>query len=707
MDNIDYSNIDFRLNTLYDYVYNENNTECYTIKPISKQNISLIDLKEPEDFDYSSIFTNCSIKFIEYSNSRLHFKRTSDTTYPCTISIGKYDTEKNVDDLSNSALMNIATMYILSELVISDKIKNILLPVMYFDTTIKEINKINENMATALKEQFNDDDKLYCLITEHYFKMESLRTFINNNKDISLEQWKSICFQVLFALYKITERLPKFRHNMLNIDSIKIYKKKENKSSKEMFRLKKDNYEILTAGLEIKITDFDKSYIKGYQSNSDETTNNIISDDENIEINTNNIEEDNPYYDVYYFFSRLNLYLHKINYNILPELQKFFDSILPKEENNINNILIPINIIKNNIFFENFLNEDEINKSEISSMDIKEEKISRLKNNLSSVSIDSDIETQNNFNQKKNIKSYNKNMAGKKNSGGKNKKGSRQLKGIARIAEKMHKDTSSEFTDSEIEDLNHIRNEVDYTPDNSKELKNLLGRLNKVRKNKNPKSKSKSKGKKTSKGRKMVGGSSEYTESENKPSNKRNSDSVTNMLDKWDPNEPIPDEILHKYMSRGAGQPEQQQQQQLQPQQGSLAHFMNSHINQQPQQMPQDMMQQMMAPQMPQDMMQQMITQGGMQQPQQMPQDMMQQMMAQGGMQQPMMPQDMMMNQMPQPMMNQMPQDMMNQMSQPMMNQMPQQMMNQMPPMVGGNKKNKYVLYDNTTKTKIKNDFFF
>jgi hypothetical protein len=66
-----------------------------------------------------------------------------------------------------------------------------------------------------------------------------------------------------------------------------------------------------------------------------------------------------------------------------------------------------------------------------------------------------------------------------------------------------------------------------------------------------------------------------------------------------------------------------------------------------------------------------------------------------------------MMNQMPQPMMNQMPQPMMNQMPQPMMNQMPQPMMNQIPPMVGGNKKNKYVLYDNTTKTKIKNDFFF
>jgi len=382
MDNIDYSNIDFRLNTLYDYVYNDNNTECYTIKPISKQNISLIDLKEPEDFDYSSIFENCSIKFIEYSNHRVHFKRTSDTTYPCTISIGKYETEKNVDDLSNPELMNIATMYILSELVINDKIKNILLPVMYFDTTIKELSKINENMAISLKDQFNNDDKLYCLITEHYFKMESLRTFINNNKDISLEQWKSICFQVLFALYKITERLPNFRHNMLNIDSIKIYRKKENKSTREMFRLKKDNYEILTAGLEIKITDFDKSYIKGYQTNPDETINNIVSDDENIEINTNNIEEDNPYYDVYYFFNKLSLYLHKINYNILPELQKFFDSVLPKQENNIHNILIPINIIKNNIFFENFLENEEINKSEISTMDIKEEKISRLKNNL-------------------------------------------------------------------------------------------------------------------------------------------------------------------------------------------------------------------------------------------------------------------------------------------------------------------------------------
>jgi len=39
---------------------------------------------------------------------------------------------------------------------------------------------------------------------------------------------------------------------------------------------------------------------------------------------------------------------------------------------------------------------------------------------------------------------------------------------------------------------------------------------------------------------------------------------------------------------------------------------------------------------------------------------------------------------------------------------MPPQQQPMIPPQqMGGNKKNKYVFYDNNTKTKIKNDFFF
>jgi len=99
MDNIDYSNLDFRLNVLFDSVYNEDSSECYTVKPIVRNNITLLDIKENEEFDTSSVFNNSNIKFIEYSNKKMHFKRTSDTTYPCTISIGKY---QNKNDKNNT-----------------------------------------------------------------------------------------------------------------------------------------------------------------------------------------------------------------------------------------------------------------------------------------------------------------------------------------------------------------------------------------------------------------------------------------------------------------------------------------------------------------------------------------------------------------------------------------------------------------------------
>ena len=739
MENNDYLNIDFRLNVLFDAVYNETNNECYKFDPISKQNISLIDIKEPADFDCSIVFDKCSLKFIEYSNKRFHFKRASDSTYPCTVSIGKYENEQNINDLSSNELMNIGTMYILSELVISDKIKNILLPIMFFDL---DMNDLNENMISVLKEKFNESDKLYCLVTEHYFKMDTLRSFINNNKNITLEQWKSICFQILFTLYKITERLPEFRHNMLNIDSIKIYKKKEG-YLKENYILKKENYEILTAGLEIKFSDFDKSYIKGYHDNKNNGSA-IVADDENIE----NFGDDNPYQDVYHFFNNLNNYLTKIEYAIPQEFKNFINQIISKQKD----IILPINIIINDTFFKNFVENNIVNNSEISTMDIKKEKISRLNNMTSSVSYsNSESEISNIYTDKllkKNIKSYNKNMARIKNSGGKPKKGSNELKGIARLAEKMHDDNSDELSESEPENLNRMRNEVNYkhdTEDNkhASELKNVLGRLNKIRKNKKSRSKSNSKGKKSSRNQ-SGGDSSEYSASyleTDKPAKSKQNfdsdDSMVKMFETIGSNDPIPDDLMYKYMSRGGmgngssmGMPGNNQ-----PQQGSLAEYMmpqgmpgmmpQGMPGMMPQGMPGGMMPQGMPDMMPQGMpdmtpqgMPGMTPQG---MPGMMPQEM-PGMMPQG--MPGMMPQGMSGGMMPQGMPGMIPQGMHGMMPQGMPDKMPQGMPGMMPhgmsdtmsqgmpdkmPQSGGSKTKKYTFYNNSNNTKLNmnSDFFF
>ena len=47
-----YDNIDVRINILYDAIYNKNSSSTYIFKPIIKQNISLIDIKMPNDYNY-------------------------------------------------------------------------------------------------------------------------------------------------------------------------------------------------------------------------------------------------------------------------------------------------------------------------------------------------------------------------------------------------------------------------------------------------------------------------------------------------------------------------------------------------------------------------------------------------------------------------------------------------------------------------------
>ena len=76
---------------------------------------------------------------------------------------------------------------------------------------------------------------MYVIITEHFFKMQTLREFLETNIDtLTVEQLKSIIFQIALTLNKLSERFNKFRHNNLNLDSIRLYMK--NKTN--------DNYNV-------------------------------------------------------------------------------------------------------------------------------------------------------------------------------------------------------------------------------------------------------------------------------------------------------------------------------------------------------------------------------------------------------------------------------------------------------------------------------
>ena len=374
--NNEYELLEYRMNMLYDYVYNKNSTECYTFQPIIKNDIKLINLKEPEDFDITHIF-NGSFKFMGRYNTRYHFKRISETSYPCTVAIGVYKDLYTINDLGSQEIYNTTIMYILSELVINEKNKHILLPLMMFDIVSMDNLKTLQNdiYETLIKnkkiEQVKDDIKLYGIITEHYFKMQTLEEYLNDNAEkMTIMQWKVLFFQIFHTLIKISEKLINFRHNNLNLNAIRLYIKEAKKdASDEIYKIGNLNFNIPNIGFDIKITDFDKCFTTSYIRNKD----------------TKNIRN-NSYFDIHYIVSSIAIYLKKNSIKIIDELKNFFDDIIPEKftqnqnqefkeldedlyERSATEILTPFNIIKKNIFFANFINMD------LSPSPINEEKI--------------------------------------------------------------------------------------------------------------------------------------------------------------------------------------------------------------------------------------------------------------------------------------------------------------------------------------------
>jgi len=352
MSNNAYDNLDFCLNTLFDYVYNKASDKCYIFKPILRHSIKLIDLKKSESFDPSEVFGG-DLKFINFVNNRWNFKRVSESSPPCTVSIGKYKSSNDVNNMESNEIYNMAMMYMGSEIVINDKFKHMILPIMMFDI---ESNKLKE-LFPKVSEHIDDMEKtnlFYVLVTEHYFKMSTLKEYlIENMKTMNLQKWKVLFFQVLFSLAKLTERFNKFRHNNLNLDSIKIYTRKENDEN-DTHKLGDSTFIIPNVGFDIKLGDFDEAYTSDYKRNINRQT-------------------DNPYYDIHYFFNSLYLFL-KNQGGISVEIEKFITDMIPDKfltkdkkftgldehyfDSVSSKIIIPSLVIKQNSFFSEFISNN-------------------------------------------------------------------------------------------------------------------------------------------------------------------------------------------------------------------------------------------------------------------------------------------------------------------------------------------------------------
>ena len=128
-----YDTIDYRLNILYDYLYNEKSSICYKFHPIAIQNLSIEQIKTIHSESIRQELFKGDIKFIGYSKDKWHFKRLSDTSYPCTISVGKYANPKFSNEFDQPENVDMLNLYVLSEMVLNEGIKYVILPILNFE----------------------------------------------------------------------------------------------------------------------------------------------------------------------------------------------------------------------------------------------------------------------------------------------------------------------------------------------------------------------------------------------------------------------------------------------------------------------------------------------------------------------------------------------------------------------------------------------
>jgi len=294
------------------------------------------------------------MKYLGYYNNKWNFKRNSSDSYPTTVSIGKYKNGNSHNDQAKGELYDVAMLYMAGEIVANEKFNHTLLPIMFFDIKFKDLKKQNAKIAKQISDtDTSEHDIFYVLITEHYYDTITLNKYLEENvNNFTDYDWKVLFFQILYSLAKLSDRFNNFRHNKLDLDSICIMQKKD-KSTKN-YKYGNTNFTIPDVKFNIKLCNFFYSNTTDYLTNTDAP-------------NT----QDNPYYDIHYFFNKLLFKLQSMNYQLSASVMNFIKEIIPdrfmdiqenfsglneEEFNSMSSeIVISSTIIKKNKFFRDFI----------------------------------------------------------------------------------------------------------------------------------------------------------------------------------------------------------------------------------------------------------------------------------------------------------------------------------------------------------------
>jgi len=319
-------NINDKINLLYDFIYNQNTKNCFTLQNITLGKIGLDDVKlsiieslDDKEYEYYELHKNevlngkfKVVSFDEETN-KIYLKKYSNQ-FPLTIKISFYNTNNQINDLFTSPVNNDSLFsYILSELILYKKTKHIIIPLLNIDVKVSEIEKIlgDDNYYNKIKELIKNNiiqDTCCLQLREHFFKSINLFDYLKENKCI----YKGLLFQVIHTLAVLQNEFKGFRHNNLILKNIFLYLKKNDDIYTEYNGFNNDKFYVPNFGFDIKITNFDNSIIPKFYE---------------IEKNTKN-----DYYDLYTFMNDLLSY--KTINDCDKETMKFFDEYLPENIRN-------------------------------------------------------------------------------------------------------------------------------------------------------------------------------------------------------------------------------------------------------------------------------------------------------------------------------------------------------------------------------------
>lgn len=291
-----YDSISYCMNILFDYYYNVDTADCYKFEKIANNSITIEDIKKPATFIAKDILAAGFTYKGQLGGQHMFVRKSDDDVYEALVYIGRYGKDVDRSSLTLRENNGPKISYILSELAAHDPF--IVLPIMNFDVTGKELEKLNSNIFKVVGTNGTKDDVYYIHIKEHFNKLEPLSKYLKERKEDNY--YRIILFHVLFALYKITKKYPNFSHNKLNLDNVFIHHR-PGLDPMQHFEVNNTVFNVPNLGFEVKLDNFEDAFITE--------------------------GENNQFFDIHYFMT------HLMNtFQDLPKpLETFYKSIIPDD----------------------------------------------------------------------------------------------------------------------------------------------------------------------------------------------------------------------------------------------------------------------------------------------------------------------------------------------------------------------------------------